>query len=254
MEQGIICAVDIESAGAHTKTGESTVLTPNERVIKHALNRYTKSGHLQSLMRFKFCTKCDQIKPPRTHHCSVCDKCVMKMDHHCPWVGTCVGYKNHKLFALFVTYTFIGMSFAMFTMGIFAAKLRFNKDMEKLVDDGVVSEGHSVVMIIAFVFLLIFIFGVMSLSCAHCYFICRSQTTIEFDSVTSSNNPFEPRPSICGDSFKKHFGTNPFLWLLPIPPHFDQTDGLIWELKEKYNASQPNYNSTLQPAFVSEAR
>ena len=52
--------------------------------------------------QFKYCLKCEEVKPPRTHHCSACGKCVMKMDHHCPWVGTCIGKRNYKYFITFL--------------------------------------------------------------------------------------------------------------------------------------------------------
>lgn len=33
----------------------------------------------------RYCEKCTQVKPDRSHHCGVCEKCILKMDHHCPW-------------------------------------------------------------------------------------------------------------------------------------------------------------------------
>ncbi|XP_020585251.1 probable protein S-acyltransferase 14 isoform X3 [Phalaenopsis equestris] len=38
----------------------------------------------------RYCSHCQNNKPPRCHHCSVCQKCVLKMDHHCVWVVNCV--------------------------------------------------------------------------------------------------------------------------------------------------------------------
>ena len=52
-------------------------------------------------VQFKWCYRCNKIKPPRTHHCSLCERCVLRMDHHCPWVGNCIGFHNHKFFINF---------------------------------------------------------------------------------------------------------------------------------------------------------
>ena len=34
---------------------------------------------------FRWCSKCEHVKPPRTHHCRHCGTCILNMDHHCPW-------------------------------------------------------------------------------------------------------------------------------------------------------------------------
>ncbi|XP_065828000.1 palmitoyltransferase ZDHHC16-like [Oscarella lobularis] len=60
---------------------------------------------------WKFCHKCMQMKPPRTHHCTACKRCVLKMDHHCPWINNCVGHLNHRYFLLFCVYISIGAAF-----------------------------------------------------------------------------------------------------------------------------------------------
>lgn len=50
----------------------------------------------------RWCKKCENYKPERTHHCRSCNQCVLKMDHHCPWTNNCVGHENFPHFLRFV--------------------------------------------------------------------------------------------------------------------------------------------------------
>ena len=149
-------------------------------------------------MKFKYCGTCDQVKPPRSHHCSACNTCVQKMDHHCPWVGTCVGYRNHKLFVLFLFYTAIGLLYAGCTMGFFGVRLEFDSSMEQLVKDNVISKRAGSFIIISFVLILLFVFGVISLFGMHTYFVCRNQNTIEMDVHMHRLNIFEVEKEMFG--------------------------------------------------------
>ena len=90
-----------------------------KRAIRENYGNFPNSKNVGTLIQYKFCKKCNQLKPPRAHHCSICGKCVLRMDHHCPWVGTCVGVGNHKLFLLFMFYSIMSAAFALFTMGFF---------------------------------------------------------------------------------------------------------------------------------------
>ena len=47
---------------------------------------------------------------------------LLSIDHHCPWVGTCVGKRNHKYFALFLTWTAVHSAFTIVTGVIVLAK------------------------------------------------------------------------------------------------------------------------------------
>ena len=37
--------------------------------------------HSPSSLPYRYCRRCESIKPLRTHHCAVCNKCVQRMDH-----------------------------------------------------------------------------------------------------------------------------------------------------------------------------
>ncbi|KAK6199256.1 zinc finger family protein [Scheffersomyces amazonensis] len=50
----------------------------------------------------RWCKKCKNYKPERSHHCKSCKKCVLQMDHHCPWTMNCVGHDNIAHFLRFL--------------------------------------------------------------------------------------------------------------------------------------------------------
>ncbi|KAK9432001.1 DHHC palmitoyltransferase-domain-containing protein [Lipomyces doorenjongii] len=66
-----------------------------------------------------WCSRCQSVKPDRAHHSSELDRCVIKMDHYCPWVGTIIGFKNYKLFYLFVVTCFSFTMFVFVTLTIY---------------------------------------------------------------------------------------------------------------------------------------
>jgi ribosomal protein L40E len=70
---------------------------------------------------FIICRRCDNPRPPRTHHCRTCGRCVRRMDHHCPVLNNCVGWANYKFFILSIFYglsaVLIGLVTVIITFG-----------------------------------------------------------------------------------------------------------------------------------------
>lgn len=72
--------------------------------------------------RIRYCGRCRQYKPPRSHHCRHCNVCVLKMDHHCPFINNCVGYRNQKAFGLFLLYTWTG---SLYCFALYVVRMVF---------------------------------------------------------------------------------------------------------------------------------
>ncbi|KAJ9465277.1 putative protein S-acyltransferase 7 [Diplonema papillatum] len=54
------------------------------------------------LVKRKWCSTCNLLRPLRAAHCSECNVCIEEMDHHCGVLGACVGKNNRAAFALFL--------------------------------------------------------------------------------------------------------------------------------------------------------
>lgn len=52
-------------------------------------------------LEWKYCSKCERYKPPRTHHCDACRTCILRRDHHCFLLGKCIGHYNQRYFVVF---------------------------------------------------------------------------------------------------------------------------------------------------------
>ena len=131
--------------------------------IKEYLTKNQCKQQISSLMRFRYCHVCDQIKPPRTHHCSCCNRCVQKMDHHCPWVGTCVGLRNHKLFILFLFYTSFGLIFTVCSMVPILPRIFDEAKRDDMTELGIFSLLDGAMIVIALLFSATFVCAVGSL-------------------------------------------------------------------------------------------
>ncbi|XP_060519800.1 probable palmitoyltransferase ZDHHC24 isoform X2 [Cylas formicarius] len=64
--------------------------------------------------KWKFCSVCETVTPPRSWHCNTCNTCILKRDHHCMFTSCCIGHYNHRYFMVFVSYIFLATVYATY--------------------------------------------------------------------------------------------------------------------------------------------
>ncbi|CAI0379166.1 unnamed protein product [Linum tenue] len=157
----------------------------------------------------RFCRKCNQFKPPRSHHCSVCRRCILKMDHHCVWVVNCVGALNYKYFLLFLFYTFLET--ALVTVSLLHLFIAFFGDGEI---DG--TAGDLVATFIAFVLNLSFALSLLGFVILHISLVLANTTTIEaYEKKTDPRWRYDLGRMRNFEQVRCVFGTDKRYWLIP---------------------------------------
>ncbi|GAB1288602.1 Palmitoyltransferase ZDHHC21 [Apodemus speciosus] len=103
---------------------------PENPKIPHAARTYLDSWHHMktSLVKgyecnkrelWELCSKCNLMRPKRSHHCSRCGHCVRRMDHHCPCDLFVV---RHEL-AIMRLAAFMGITMLVGITGLFYTQL-----------------------------------------------------------------------------------------------------------------------------------
>ena len=165
-----------------------------------------------------YCTKCQNPRPPRSHHCKICKKCTLKMDHHCHWVANCVGYYNQKNFYQFLFYSTFGDLVGFFLL--FHSFLLCNKDIKGNIPQGVVVNSPFILiyymwtpiqLLISSLCALSMTIGIGTLFYKQTKMLLNNQTTIDKKMYENWRNcPFY-EPNQC-KSFKSVLGNSIFSW------------------------------------------
>jgi len=170
------------------------------------------------------CEKCVKAKPDRAHHCSSCKRCILKMDHHCPWVNNCVGFYNYKFFILFLTWIVV-LSLVV-ALCLISSVIKFFQ----------LGAGSDFMIVTLFIISLVFGLGLSMFAGTHFVYAFKNQTTIEALEKTSrrKDNPFNIGKYA---NFKQVFGTNPYLWFVPV---FTSLGNGLWYPQKMVLSSDDN--------------
>ena len=180
--------------------------------------------------RKRYCLICNAFKPERSHHCSVCNICVLNMDHHCPWVDNCIGFYNRKFFmqllffvVILTIYVDISEIYFIFDMSmrLFKKQIKYSEIF------------HVGLAIICYLAVFIFSIIITMFFKFHIKLVLNNSTTIESLDVEhkKDNDKFNIGAR---QNWEQVFGSEPLLWLIPIPTKRGRPDGdgLTWKTNE----------------------
>lgn len=195
--------VDEEAAEAQTMPISATLPSISNTTCPQPL-----VGGMAQIPGLRYCTKCENIKPPRSHHCRVCQRCILKMDHHCVWVVNCVGARNYKFFLLFLLYTFLAATLDTFVL--LPCFINFFKGFQNRSD----SPSGLATTFLAFILNVAFALSLLGFLIMHASLVSSNTTTIE---VYEKKKTIRWRYDMGRKkNFEQVFGKQKLYWLFPL--------------------------------------
>lgn len=260
-EDQALSDINDETMIKYLETG--AVAPPPTHLLKYS---FTVKG--SGILRY--CNKCRIWKPDRCHHCSSCKKCMLKMDHHCPWFASCIGYKNHKFFIQFLSYTVIFSAICCWTSFCILWNFFF--------EEKYLHHYFSINWILLFIFGAAFALAVCVFDAFSIYQMVTNKTTIETYDYTRfrinldrtyddyyrySNKPNSDQYGNLynmgkAENWKYVMGNSWLEWCLPIANRPTTNDyyfknGLCYPVNQKIY-DELVYNSRLQLQLSSELK
>jgi len=186
----------------------------------------------------RYCTKCKNFKPPRTHHCAVCRRCTLKFDHHCEFIDNCVGFYTHKYFVGFLVYSIITLLIlAILHIGQIIQMIITTKEGSLV--DSEVSSLQVVALVINLFLVASGIVIVLMIMIPHFYLLKQNITSVELwechwakqDFGLRFVNPYDKGLLV---NLQEVLGNSFLLWFLPLQ---QEGDGLHYPPLCIYNKS-----------------
>ena len=239
---------NISIISIHYNYWSAMLLNPGTVPIKYEPPPSSKLFELKSSNSLRYCKKCNNYKPPRSHHCSECNKCILKMDHHCAWVGNCIGSRNQPFFYRFLASVVFATGYGLIL--IFIRLYSLYRLQQSIIDSYTdfnaeiystlhLSDAWEIFYILINAILMLIVFLLVGIMFIYqTYYISKNTTTIEsFEldkindlvrrgkiSLEDSINPYD-----LGfiDNFRSVFGNTYSTWL--FTPQFS---GLEFQINE----------------------
>ena len=204
---------------------------------------WTQQAHHAPHGAFAVCRRSKAPKPPRSHYDSATERLVLNMDHFCPWVANTVGFYNRKYFVLFIFYTTLACSWAALTSTLVFPEQVFPQP-------GCVRRrdcASSSIMLVALIIDGLFGLLLMCFTGFHFNMALNNETTIDSEAYVDTKKRREKIPTHVHTqsstfhnphsgafnvgrrrNWEQVFGTNPWLWFVPVFGSGPAGNGLVW--------------------------
>ncbi|KNC75223.1 hypothetical protein SARC_12248 [Sphaeroforma arctica JP610] len=160
------------------------------------------------------------------------------MDHHCPWINNCVGHYNHQYFELFVSYTFLGVSYFNLLMYCPFLAAIYNTDpaITREYRGWIVAVG-SISFTCGVALLAFFVWNL--------YLVSSAQTTIEVAINSAEEIKVHPYDFGRAQNIRNFFGGRNWqdvMCLILIPQvRTPQGDGVTWDVRQECVGMMDDY-------------
>ncbi|KAK6454293.1 zinc finger family protein [Scheffersomyces xylosifermentans] len=172
----------------------------------------------------RWCKKCNNYKPERTHHCKTCNKCVLKMDHHCPWTYNCVGHGNMPHFIRFLGWVIFATGIVLVELSKRVIQYYNDSDLPSYLIDK--SEMIAVIFLLPVDFFVLFSIIILLIRCVK-DFVFKGMTQIEvweMDRIESQFHTERMWTQIRNNYFKLHGKEMPRLTSWNRPDRYYEVD------------------------------
>lgn len=162
------------------------------------------------------CGKCENFKPPLSHHCGVSGRCISRMDHFCPWTNNAIGAKNQKNFFLFLFYTNLASFYLYVVLAlnlVDCSSLSCSKDGTDTFSQFVIP-AEIVILLFAVIF-------TTSMIVTQIYSLATGLGTI--DRMQLKRGQSEIAKPV---SFEQVFGDAAWRYFIPVEPYFKDPESV----------------------------
>ncbi|EAY13955.1 DHHC zinc finger domain containing protein [Trichomonas vaginalis G3] len=157
-----------------------------------------------------YCPVCQMYRPPRSHHCKTCGVCVAFKDHHCKYLNNCIGARNYRSFMIFLFSSSTNFFLLAFTSVYMLLSVK--NTILSILTLIVISTSS-----LLFVSIVKQIIPQISFLFHNMTWVESTKLKMQYSQLINKNVPSKYDTGSLYENLKQRLGSNPLLWVFPIP-------------------------------------